>query len=109
MASKCLEELRWGFNRLNKVVLLHLVRNHQVQEDVGCSWTAVLVVFFLQELRGKILLKAKKIGGLEESVDESLVDDVSDEEEAPNGDADSPNTEDPPAVKNDEVHLQAAF
>ncbi|XP_037542226.1 1-phosphatidylinositol 4,5-bisphosphate phosphodiesterase delta-4 isoform X2 [Nematolebias whitei] len=58
-----------------------------------------------QELRGKILLKAKKIGGLEECLDETLADDVSDEEEAADGDADSPNTEEPPAVKNDESNV----
>ncbi|KAM9850436.1 1-phosphatidylinositol 4,5-bisphosphate phosphodiesterase delta-4-like [Aulostomus maculatus] len=44
-----------------------------------------------QELKGKILLKAKKIGGLEEcSLEESMVDDVSDEDEMTNGDAESP-------------------
>lgn len=45
-----------------------------------------------QELRGKILLKAKKIGGLEKCLDETLMDEVSDEEEPADGDA-----EDPPA------------
>ncbi|CAG5865961.1 unnamed protein product [Menidia menidia] len=52
-----------------------------------------------QELRGKILLKAKKIGGLEECLDESLTDEVSDEEETANGEADSPSTEDLPTEK----------
>uniref|UniRef100_A0A3P9CBU2 Phosphoinositide phospholipase C n=1 Tax=Maylandia zebra TaxID=106582 RepID=A0A3P9CBU2_9CICH len=37
-----------------------------------------------QELKGKILLKAKKIGGLEEYVDETCTDEVSDEEEMAN-------------------------
>uniref|UniRef100_A0A3Q0R2L1 Phosphoinositide phospholipase C n=1 Tax=Amphilophus citrinellus TaxID=61819 RepID=A0A3Q0R2L1_AMPCI len=40
-----------------------------------------------QELKGKILLKAKKIGGLEECLDETLTDEGSDEEEMANGDA----------------------
>uniref|UniRef100_A0A665W3X6 Phosphoinositide phospholipase C n=1 Tax=Echeneis naucrates TaxID=173247 RepID=A0A665W3X6_ECHNA len=48
-----------------------------------------------QELRGKILLKAKKIGGLEGCVDETLTDEISDEEEMPNGDPESPPAEDP--------------
>uniref|UniRef100_A0A7N5ZSK0 Phosphoinositide phospholipase C n=1 Tax=Anabas testudineus TaxID=64144 RepID=A0A7N5ZSK0_ANATE len=58
-----------------------------------------------QELKGKILLKAKKIGGLEDCIDETLTDEVSDEEEA-NGDAESPSAEDPPAeslTENDKV------
>ncbi|TKS67607.1 1-phosphatidylinositol 4,5-bisphosphate phosphodiesterase delta-4 [Collichthys lucidus] len=46
-----------------------------------------------QELKGKILLKAKKIGGLEECLDDTLTDEVSDEEEIANNDDD----EDPPA------------
>ncbi|KAG7503309.1 hypothetical protein JOB18_035860 [Solea senegalensis] len=49
-----------------------------------------------QELRGKILLKAKKIGGVEDCLDETLTDEVSDEEEMANGDA----AEDPPADSN---------
>ncbi|KAI3356541.1 hypothetical protein L3Q82_017746 [Scortum barcoo] len=48
-----------------------------------------------EELKGKILLKAKKIGGLEVCLDETLTDEVSDEEEMANGDAET--TEDPPA------------
>ncbi len=48
-----------------------------------------------QELKGKVLLKAKKIGGLEDCLDETLTDEVSDEDEMANGDAES--TEDPPA------------
>ncbi|XP_041806200.1 1-phosphatidylinositol 4,5-bisphosphate phosphodiesterase delta-4 [Chelmon rostratus] len=48
-----------------------------------------------QELKGKILLKAKKIGGLEGCLDETLTDEVSDEEEVANGDAEG--AEDPPA------------
>uniref|UniRef100_A0A669DDG4 Phosphoinositide phospholipase C n=1 Tax=Oreochromis niloticus TaxID=8128 RepID=A0A669DDG4_ORENI len=40
-----------------------------------------------QELKGKILLKAKKIGGLEEYLDETCTDEVSDEEEMANCDA----------------------
>ncbi|XP_047456940.1 1-phosphatidylinositol 4,5-bisphosphate phosphodiesterase delta-4 [Mugil cephalus] len=54
-----------------------------------------------QELKGKILLKAKKIGGLEDCLDETLTDEVSDDEEMANGDAESPSTEDPPAEKKD--------
>ncbi|XP_040912965.1 1-phosphatidylinositol 4,5-bisphosphate phosphodiesterase delta-4 [Toxotes jaculatrix] len=50
-----------------------------------------------QELKGKILLKAKKIGRLEDCLDETLTDEVSDEEEMANGDAESPSAEDPPA------------
>lgn len=41
------------------------------------------------------MLKAKKIGGLEECHDETLTDEVSDEEEMANGEAES--TDDPPA------------
>lgn len=62
----------------------------------------------LQELKGKILLKAKKIGGLEDCLDETLTDEVSDEEEA-NGDAESPSAEDPPAEclnENDTVSVR---
>nr|XP_046259318.1 1-phosphatidylinositol 4,5-bisphosphate phosphodiesterase delta-4 [Scatophagus argus]XP_046259319.1 1-phosphatidylinositol 4,5-bisphosphate phosphodiesterase delta-4 [Scatophagus argus] len=50
-----------------------------------------------QELKGKILLKAKKIGGLEDCLDEALTYEVSDEEETADGDAESMSTEDPPA------------
>ncbi|XP_067459092.1 1-phosphatidylinositol 4,5-bisphosphate phosphodiesterase delta-4 [Thunnus thynnus] len=50
-----------------------------------------------EELKGKILLKAKKIGGLEDCLDETLTDDVSDEDEMANGDAESPSAEDLPA------------
>lgn len=49
-----------------------------------------------QELKSKILLKAKKISGLEGCPDDTLTDDVSDDEDLANGDADSPSTEDPP-------------
>uniref|UniRef100_A0A8C4IB68 Phosphoinositide phospholipase C n=1 Tax=Dicentrarchus labrax TaxID=13489 RepID=A0A8C4IB68_DICLA len=45
------------------------------------------------ELKGKILLKAKKIGGLEVCLDETLTDEVSDEEEMANGEC----SDDPPA------------
>ncbi|XP_041856944.1 1-phosphatidylinositol 4,5-bisphosphate phosphodiesterase delta-4 isoform X2 [Melanotaenia boesemani] len=48
-----------------------------------------------QELRGKILLKAKKIGGLEECLDETLTDEVSDDEDTVDGDAESPGAEQP--------------
>lgn len=48
----------------------------------------------LQELKGKILLKAKKIGGLEVCLDETLTDEVSDEEEMANGDFET--TDEPP-------------
>ncbi|XP_062258933.1 1-phosphatidylinositol 4,5-bisphosphate phosphodiesterase delta-4-like [Platichthys flesus] len=50
-----------------------------------------------QELKGKILLKAKKIGGLENCLDEPLTDEVSDEEETGNEDAESLSAGDPPA------------
>lgn len=43
------------------------------------------------------MLKAKKIGGLEGCLDETLTDEVSDEEEMADADAESPSTEDPPA------------
>nr|XP_020477296.1 1-phosphatidylinositol 4,5-bisphosphate phosphodiesterase delta-4 isoform X2 [Monopterus albus] len=46
-----------------------------------------------QELKGKILLKAKKIGGLEVCPDEILTDEVSDEEEMADGDVESPSPE----------------
>ncbi|CAN9497978.1 unnamed protein product [Ophioblennius macclurei] len=52
-----------------------------------------------QELKNKILLKAKKIGGLESCPDDTLTGEVSDDEELANGDADSPTTDDPPAEK----------
>lgn len=52
-----------------------------------------------QELKGKILLKAKKIGGLVGCLDDTLTDEVSDEEDLPNGDPDCSSTEDPPAEK----------
>ncbi|XP_073329643.1 1-phosphatidylinositol 4,5-bisphosphate phosphodiesterase delta-4 [Pagrus major] len=50
-----------------------------------------------QELKGKILLKAKKIGGLEVCPDETLTDEVSDDEEMPNDEAESVSAENPPA------------
>uniref|UniRef100_A0A7N8YGC0 Phosphoinositide phospholipase C n=1 Tax=Mastacembelus armatus TaxID=205130 RepID=A0A7N8YGC0_9TELE len=50
-----------------------------------------------QELKGKILLKAKKIGGFEDCLDETMTDEVSDEEDIANGDAESPTVENPPA------------
>lgn len=43
---------------------------------------------------GKILLKAKKIGGLEKCVDETLTDEVSDDDDVANGETDS--SENPP-------------
>ncbi|KAF7658139.1 hypothetical protein LDENG_00016650 [Lucifuga dentata] len=46
-----------------------------------------------QEMKGKILLKAKKIGGLEGCLDENLTDEVSDEED----DAESLSAKDLPA------------
>lgn len=52
-----------------------------------------------QELKGKILLKAKKIGGLEEYLDETCTDEVSDEEEMANCDAEMASTEDSPDKK----------
>lgn len=48
-------------------------------------------------MKGKILLKAKKIGGLENCLDETLTDDVSDEEETANDEAESPSADNPPA------------
>ncbi|KAM8855245.1 1-phosphatidylinositol 4,5-bisphosphate phosphodiesterase delta-4 isoform 1-T1 [Spinachia spinachia] len=50
-----------------------------------------------QELRGKILLKAKKINSPGDCVDETLTDEVSDEEEMANDDAESLPAEDPAA------------
>ncbi|XP_034417063.1 1-phosphatidylinositol 4,5-bisphosphate phosphodiesterase delta-4 isoform X2 [Cyclopterus lumpus] len=52
-----------------------------------------------QELRGKILLKAKKISDPGDCVDETPTDEVSDEEEMANDDAESPSTEDPPPAE----------
>lgn len=49
----------------------------------------------MQELKRKVLLKAKKIGGLEKCVDETLADEVSDDEDVANGEAES--SEIPPA------------
>uniref|UniRef100_A0A671U6K8 Phosphoinositide phospholipase C n=1 Tax=Sparus aurata TaxID=8175 RepID=A0A671U6K8_SPAAU len=49
------------------------------------------------QLRGKILLKAKKIGGLEVCPDGTLTDEVSDDEEMPNDEAESASAENPPA------------
>lgn len=69
-------------------------------------WKASHCCFFasqFQELKGKILLKAKKIGGLEKCVDETLTDEVSDEEEMANGDEESP-TEEPQAEKKNKVY-----
>lgn len=51
----------------------------------------------LQELKGKILLKAKKISGPGDCLDETLTDDVSDEEDIANDEAESLPTDDPPA------------
>ncbi|KAJ0070554.1 hypothetical protein NL108_015871, partial [Boleophthalmus pectinirostris] len=45
-----------------------------------------------QDLKGKILLKAKKLGGLEQRSDEALTDEVSDEEE--NGELERESVED---------------
>lgn len=64
--------------------------------------------FYLQKLRGKILLKAKKIGGLETCLDETLTDEVSEEEEMANGDAESPGAEDPPAQAANKVVCDAS-
>ncbi|KAM9364131.1 1-phosphatidylinositol 4,5-bisphosphate phosphodiesterase delta-4 isoform 2-T2 [Pholidichthys leucotaenia] len=47
-----------------------------------------------QELKGKILLKAKKIGGLEKCLDDTLTDEFSDEEETANSEGDTCATED---------------
>lgn len=49
------------------------------------------------------MLKAKKIGGLETHLDETLTDEVSDEDETANGDAESPSAEDPPAETTNKV------
>lgn len=54
------------------------------------------------------MLKAKKIGGLVDCLDETLTDEVSDEEEMANDDAGSPTAEDPPADclnENNKVHV----
>lgn len=61
----------------------------------------------LQELKGKILLKAKKIGGLENSLDGALTGEVSDEEETANSDAET--LEDPPAGSANNVKVGEAF
>uniref|UniRef100_A0A7N8WIF4 Phosphoinositide phospholipase C n=1 Tax=Mastacembelus armatus TaxID=205130 RepID=A0A7N8WIF4_9TELE len=65
-----------------------------------------------QELKGKILLKAKKIGGFEDCLDETMTDEVSDEEDIANGDAESPTVENPPAEcmnENDKVGACSTF
>lgn len=52
------------------------------------------------------MLKAKKIGGLEECFDETMTDEVSDEEE--DGDGESPSGEQPPTEclkQNDKVSV----
>lgn len=47
-----------------------------------------------QDLKGKILLKAKKIGGLESCLDETLTDEVSDDEDMANGESENLSVED---------------
>ena len=61
----------------------------------------------LQELRGKLLLKAKKIGGLEECLDETLTDEGSDEDEMANCDAESP--ENPSTEKKSKVNAHSYY
>ncbi|CAJ1078728.1 1-phosphatidylinositol 4%2C5-bisphosphate phosphodiesterase delta-4 [Xyrichtys novacula] len=58
-----------------------------------------------QELKGKILLKAKKIGGRDSSVDGALTDEVSDEEETANSDAETLSTEETPAASKSKSKL----
>lgn len=94
MADKCYDEFHWGSYQSHSGVLLHLVRR---QQSAGILTIFMSIRYHLQELKGKILLKAKKIGGLEGRLDETLTDDVSDEEEMANGDAESPSAEDLPA------------
>lgn len=53
--------------------------------------------FSFQELKGKILLKAKKISGPEDCLDETLTDEVSDDEEMANDDAEILSIDDQPA------------
>lgn len=43
------------------------------------------------------MLKGKKIGGIEDCLDEALTDEVSDDEEIAEGDSESISIEDPPA------------
>ncbi|XP_037646762.1 1-phosphatidylinositol 4,5-bisphosphate phosphodiesterase delta-4-like isoform X2 [Sebastes umbrosus] len=50
-----------------------------------------------EELKGKILLKAKKISGPEDCLDETLTDEVSDDEEMANDDAEILSIDDQPA------------
>lgn len=61
----------------------------------------------LQELRGKIVLKAKKIGGPEEYLDETLTDEVSDEDEMANDDAEI--SENPSAEKKNKVNVHLYY
>uniref|UniRef100_A0A3Q4AQ27 Phosphoinositide phospholipase C n=1 Tax=Mola mola TaxID=94237 RepID=A0A3Q4AQ27_MOLML len=56
-----------------------------------------------QELKGKILLKGKKIGGIEDCLDEALTDEVSDDEEIAEGDSESISIEDPPCKMSREL------
>ncbi|XP_020488832.2 1-phosphatidylinositol 4,5-bisphosphate phosphodiesterase delta-4 [Labrus bergylta] len=53
-----------------------------------------------QELKGKILLKAKKIGGPGGSLDDTLTDEVSDDEETANSDAETLSSDEPPVNHN---------
>ena len=43
------------------------------------------------------MLKGKKIGGLEDCLDEALTDEVSDDDDLAEGDSESNSIEDPPA------------
>ncbi|KAM8856935.1 1-phosphatidylinositol 4,5-bisphosphate phosphodiesterase delta-4 [Synchiropus picturatus] len=61
-----------------------------------------------QELRGKILLKAKKIGGLEGSLDETVTDDLSDEEEMTNGDGRSASADNLETLNHQQKVLKSA-
>lgn len=62
--------------------------------EMKINYSKCLCCCSMQELKGKILLKAKKIGGLE-CVDETLADEVSDDDDVANGETES--SENPPA------------
>uniref|UniRef100_A0A8C5HCQ7 Phosphoinositide phospholipase C n=1 Tax=Gouania willdenowi TaxID=441366 RepID=A0A8C5HCQ7_GOUWI len=72
-------------------MLLTCVLNGQIPEQLPSP----------QDLKGRILLKAKKIGDVEGCMDETLTE-FSDEEEMTNGDSDSPTKENPSADKKPE-------
>lgn len=66
---------------------VHKVSSRDHSNLFTCPALMVLSCQHMKELKGKVLLKAKKIGGAEGSPDGTLTDDNSDEEEMANGEA----------------------